>query len=198
MMTISDMDPASGAGKPLVVAHDGRAETNSQNVAGCFDRRHADVIRAIRALLKAEPTLSQRNFALAEYIDGQGKNRPTYDMDKDGFTLIAMGFTGPKAFKFKLAYIAEFNRMEAALNAPPANDDAPNPHREFPDWPLDELRAKRAVIDMYRMTFGPRSAQWMLPQLGFPLPPLDFVEMGQQLRLALDGLPPCSGQRGAA
>ncbi|MBP2150103.1 phage regulator Rha-like protein [Xanthobacter flavus] len=43
----------------------------------------------------------------------------SFDMTRDGFTLLAMGFTGAKALKFKLAYIAEFNAMEEALKAPP-------------------------------------------------------------------------------
>ena len=178
------------AGKPIVVANHGRAITNSRNVADCFEKRHGNVVRNIKNLLTAMPPASQLTFELAEYMDDQGKSRPSYNMDRDAFTLVAMSFTGPKALRFKLAYIAEFNRMEAALHRPAANDDQPGDHRQFPDWPMDELRAKRGVIDTYRKAFGPLGAQWLMPQLGFPVPPRDLVELGRQLWLALDGLPP--------
>lgn len=38
-----------------------------------------------------------------------------YIIFRDGFTLLAMGYTGPEAMRFKLAYIEAFNRMEAEL-----------------------------------------------------------------------------------
>ncbi|EBA6490188.1 Rha family transcriptional regulator, partial [Salmonella enterica] len=50
-----------------------------------------------------------------EYIDAKGEKRPMYEMTKDGFVFLVMGFTGKKAAAFKEAYIAEFNRMEAEL-----------------------------------------------------------------------------------
>ena len=154
-MTSPQLIAPQEAGKPVVFERHGRAETNSQHVAACFEKRHADVIRGIRSLVATEPSLSERNFAFTEYADSRGKMHPAYDMDRDGFTLIAMGFTGPKALRFKMAYIAEFNRMEAALHAPAANDDAPDQDREFSHWPMDEIRAKRGVVEMYRMTYGP-------------------------------------------
>ena len=111
-----------------------------------------------------------------------------------------MGFTGAKALQFKIAYIAEFNRMESALHTPPSNDNAANEHRQFPDWPLEKLRAMLSVAETYRLTFGALSAQWILVSLGFPLPPRDLIEIGRQLLLALDGLPPhlANASRGAA
>ena len=56
-----------------------------------------------------------RNFALVEYRDAKGEARPQYLMTRDGFTFLAMGFTGAKAARFKELYIAEFNRMEEEL-----------------------------------------------------------------------------------
>jgi hypothetical protein len=77
-------------------------------------------------------------------------------------------------------------------NAPPvgANDEGHPQHREFPDWPLEELRTKKGTADLYRMVYGPLSAQWIMPQLGFPTPPRELVDLGRQLGLALEGLPP--------
>ena len=51
----------------------------------------------------------------ANYIDDQAKNRPMFIIFKDGFTLLVMGYTGPEAMRFKLAYIEAFNRMEEEL-----------------------------------------------------------------------------------
>lgn len=57
--------------------------------------------------------------------------------------------------------------------------------RHFPDWPMDELRTKRGVVDMYRMLYGVMAAQWVSPQMGFPSPPLELVENGRQMLLVL-------------
>ncbi len=57
--------------------------------------------------------------------------------------------------------------------------------RAFPDWPLEEMRTKRSVVDMYRLTFGNQAAQWVCPKLGSPIPPLDLIEHGRQMSLTL-------------
>ena len=59
---------------------------------------------------------ADRNFILSEYTDEQGKPRKQYILTRDGFTLLAMGFTGAKAMQFKVAYINAFNRMESIIN----------------------------------------------------------------------------------
>ena len=51
------------------------------------------------------------NFRQSSYFNVQGKEQPCYEMTKDGFTLLAMGFTGKKAIEFKLNYINAFNTM---------------------------------------------------------------------------------------
>lgn len=57
--------------------------------------------------------------------------------------------------------------------------------RPFPDWPMEELRTKRGVVDMYRMLYGCMAAQWISPQMGFPSPPLELVEHGRQYTMTL-------------
>lgn len=92
------------------------ARVSSLKVANCFSKRHADVIRAIENAISPNSGLSkdfnERNFALVKYRDSKGEMRPAYAMTRDGFTLIAMGFTGKKAMQFKEAYIRRFNEME--------------------------------------------------------------------------------------
>ena len=55
------------------------------------------------------------NFAESSYLNSQGKKQPMYLITRDGFTLLAMGYTGEKAMKFKEAYIKQFNAMEKIL-----------------------------------------------------------------------------------
>lgn len=86
-------------------------------MAAYFDKRHDNVLRDIVNLLKIEEikTFASNHFAMSEYRDAKGRTYPAYFMTKDGFTLLAMGFSGPKALEFKLAYIAAFDAMEERL-----------------------------------------------------------------------------------
>lgn len=56
-------------------------------------------------------------------------------------------------------------------------------HRPFPDWPLDEMRSKKGTVDLYRMCYGVMAAQWVMPQLGFPVPPKEMIDNGRQFHL---------------
>ncbi|WP_334151612.1 phage regulatory protein/antirepressor Ant [Hyphomicrobium sp.] len=105
---------------PVVFAKDGAVFTSSRDVADAFEKNHRDVLRAIRNLIDAEPSLELRNFAPFKINDLTGESTSHYEMDRDGFTLLAMGFTGSKALQWKLRYIEAFNRMEAELRSRPA------------------------------------------------------------------------------
>lgn len=97
---------------------DGHPVTSSLRIAEVFGKDHAKVLRDIRNILAQVPeSFGEANFGLAEYLDAQGKPRPAYDLSRDGFALLAMGFTGPEALAFKLAYIERFNAMEADLGS---------------------------------------------------------------------------------
>jgi Rha family phage regulatory protein len=187
-MTFEDMPSPEGDSNPVVFIDYGQVRATSLDVAAYFGKRHADVVRSIRALLEAEPGFNERTFALIECVDDRGRRQPAFTMNRDGFTLVAMGFTGPNALRFKWAYIQAFNQMESQLHTSQGVGVAPSlAHREFPDWPLDEMRTKKGVTDMYRMAYGPLSAQWIMPQLGFPTPPETMIELGRQLLLNLIG-----------
>ena len=95
---------------------DGQITTTSNQVAEHFGKRHADVIRAIRKL-DAPKEFTERNFALSEFTDSTGRVLPAYRLTRDGFTLLAMGFTGKEAMQWKVAYLTAFNQMEAQLLA---------------------------------------------------------------------------------
>jgi hypothetical protein len=64
----------------------------------------------------------------------------------------------------------------------------------FPEWPMDEMRTKRGVADAYRLIYGSMAAQWIMPQLGFPIPPIETVEHGRQFTMTLV---PCGKQDAA-
>ncbi|EFI5570547.1 transcriptional regulator, partial [Escherichia coli] len=116
---------------PDVTIENGRAVTTSVAVADFFRKMHKDVLKKIDNLECSEK-FSERNFAPAEYLDEQGKKRPMYQITKNGFVFLVMGFTGKKAAAFKEAYIAEFDRMEAELrqnNTPPADKIIPGDGR---------------------------------------------------------------------
>ena len=91
--------------------------TNSLLVAAKFGKNHRDVLESIRELVKgcAENSAAPM-FVETTYINEQnGQEYPMFVMNRDGFTLLVMGYNGKKAFKFKLDYIAAFNAMEKQL-----------------------------------------------------------------------------------
>lgn len=102
------------ANTPNVFIHNGKAVTSSQSVAEYFVKRHDNVIQKIKSL-DCSPEFTALNFQVSEYTDSTGRKLPMYEMTKDGFVFLVMGFTGKKAAAFKEAYIAEFNRMETQL-----------------------------------------------------------------------------------
>lgn len=105
--------------KDLVFIQNEQAITTSLKVAEVFQKNHQHVLRNIRDLSE-QINLSkigrvEKMFELSSYIDNKGESRPMYLMNRDGFSLLVMGFTGKKALKFKLDYIQAFNAMEKKL-----------------------------------------------------------------------------------
>ena len=95
----------------LVIMKDQQAVASSLQVAETFDKRHDHIIRDIEKLQKDLPNFGEM-FLPSNVPDGYGRSRKAYYMNRDGFMLLAMGFTGKKALKFKLKYIEAFNQME--------------------------------------------------------------------------------------
>lgn len=95
------------------IAADGELlTTTSQHVAAVFGKRHDNVLRTIRALMEQLPAeFNVLNFEAVAYLDEKAESRSMYRLTRDGFTLLAMRFTGKKALMFQLAYIEAFNRM---------------------------------------------------------------------------------------
>jgi len=98
----------------LVSITDQKAVTTSKIVADAFDKRHDVVLRTIRTLECSEE-FTERNFEPSSYLNEQNKPQPMYNLTRDGFTILAMGFTGKEAMQWKEKFIAAFNAMEQAL-----------------------------------------------------------------------------------
>ena len=101
---------------PALEARNGQITATSLQVAEHFQKRHTNVIRAIRNL-EVPDEFNRLNFEPVAYVDEKGERRPMYHITRDGFALLAMGFTGKEAMRWKLAYITTFNAMEAKLRA---------------------------------------------------------------------------------
>lgn len=108
---------------PVVTIVNGQPTTLSTDVAYFFEKPHNDVLKAIRAILSKLPEDRLGNFSqtVVTRVNPSGGapiQSKAYRLTRDGFTFLAMGFTGEKAQAFKWAYIDAFNRMEEALRAP--------------------------------------------------------------------------------
>ena len=87
---------------------------SSLDIAETFDKEHRRVLQDIREL-QCSDEFRQPNFVQSEYVNSQNRKQPMFLVTRDGFTILAMGYTGEKAMKFKEAYINQFNAMEELL-----------------------------------------------------------------------------------
>lgn len=101
-------------------AHD-IARVDSLYVADFFEKEHKNVLRDIDAILSPNsgfsPEFGQLNFEPTSYIDQWKRKQRCYAITRDGFTALAMGFTGKKAAQFKELYIKRFNEMEKFIKS---------------------------------------------------------------------------------
>lgn len=98
----------------IILVHNNQLRTTSRFVASAFGKRHDDVLRKLKGLECSED-FTARNFAASKYQDSTGRNLPEWEMTKDGFMFLVMGFTGKKAAAIKEAYIEAFNWMADRL-----------------------------------------------------------------------------------
>ncbi|HHP3210480.1 TPA: Rha family transcriptional regulator [Escherichia coli] len=108
--------------QPEIAIVDGQAVTSSLAVANFFSKRHDDVLKKIRTL-ECSASFTARNFSVSDYTDCTGRKLPCYQITRDGFAFLAMGFTGKRAAQFKEAYINAFNQMEKQLSKPAVPSD---------------------------------------------------------------------------
>lgn len=103
----------------LIYLKNDEAVTTSLQVAEVFGKQHTKVIRAIENLIGGlpkngdTPKMFRKSWRQNEQ---NGQRYPMYYMNRDGFSLLVMGFTGKKALEWKLKYIKAFNHMEEYIN----------------------------------------------------------------------------------
>ena len=93
---------------------EGQLLVSSREVAKNFEKEHKNVTRDIEGLISSDLSVSQMMIKTT-YKDIRNREQLEYFLTRDGFTLLAMGFTGKKALKWKLKYIEAFNKMEKEL-----------------------------------------------------------------------------------
>lgn len=95
----------------LVQVSDGRLVTTSLLIAQNFGKKHKHVLESINSL-ECSQEFGETNFRLSSYISNQNKELPMYEITRDGFVFLCMGFTGATAATWKERYINAFNQME--------------------------------------------------------------------------------------
>lgn len=102
----------------FIFAQNSELKTNSLKIAEAFNKLHKDVIRKIENL-DCSKDFYERNFTPIQVDTDLGQNRKrkdkAYEMTRDGFIFVIMGFTGKKAAAIKESYINAFNLMHKKL-----------------------------------------------------------------------------------
>lgn len=112
----------------LVTLYKNQLVTDSRQVAEHFGKQHKHVIEAVENI-KAENSALTQMFYETSYTAGTGKHYKMYLMNRDGFSLLVMGFTGKAALKWKLKFLEAFNAMEKEIRKQQAVPKiSPNPH----------------------------------------------------------------------
>lgn len=111
---------------------------NSLFLAKVFDKKHTHILDSIKAFPNDDFT--QPNFRLSSYTDSTGRTLPCYNLTRDGFSLLVMGFTGEKAYRWKIEFIKAFNEMEKRLKSNALNDLSL----------IDELKNSNLIKDEYK------------------------------------------------
>lgn len=112
-----------------------QALTTSLKVAETFEKKHQHVLRDIDSLKKDVSNFGHM-FEETSIKDSYGREQRAYFMNRDGFTLLAMGYTGKKALQFKLKYIEAFNKMEKTIR-----------EQELPQTPEERLALTMEVTN---------------------------------------------------
>lgn len=137
----------------LVEIRDNQVVVSSRQIAEKFDKEHGKIIRDIKKLIEQTGSANfgdtPKMFYKTAYIHEQNKQEyPMYLMNRDGFTILVMGFTGQDALEWKIKYIQAFNAMEKELQASKQQSTLPdftNPVVAARAW-ADELEAKQKAL----------------------------------------------------
>jgi Rha family phage regulatory protein len=164
----------------LVQITDGQIVVESRKIAEHFDKQHKHVLDAIENIT-AENSAVTPMFCETTYTAGTGKAYKEYLMNRDGFSLLVMGFTGKKALEWKIKYIQAFNAMEEELRKPkiiPEKSDALQSKRVEIMERNARTRAanlllkiaERTNIPEYKAVCNAKAAEMVTGEMILPLP----------------------------
>lgn len=116
-MTESYVVPLASDGKPVVFVKGNAVYTDSRTLAADTGKQHGHILRDIDHLAKEMPLQDWRALfsAVSEFSPTANRDVRYFEMTRDGFMLLAMGFTGKEWTEWKLKLIGAFNYMEAQL-----------------------------------------------------------------------------------
>lgn len=126
----------------LVEIKNNQVVVNSRDVAEHFGKRRDHVLRDIEELIRKDPPKIGEMFHRVETPDSYGRMQKSYYMNRDGFSLLVMGFTGKEAIEWKLKYIEAFSEMEKKLKNPLALPNFSNPAEAARAW-ADEFEKRK-------------------------------------------------------
>ena len=164
----------------LVKINDGQIVVESRKIAEHFDKQHKHVLDAIENI-KAENSAVTPMFCETTYTAGTGKAYKEYLMNRDGFSLLVMGFTGKKALEWKIKYIQAFNAMEEELRKPKEIPEK-NSVLQSKRVEIMELNsrtraanlllkiAERTNIPEYKAVCNAKAAEMVVGEMILPLP----------------------------
>ena len=153
-----------------------RLFVTSLEISNHFGKQHKNVIQAIENL-DCSTDFNRLNFKLVKYQDSKGEKRPAYEITRDGFVFLCMGFTGQQAALWKERYIDAFNAMETALREQPG---------ELPQLRSENRALARKVSGLSRLLAAqcPEwAAAWRYRELG-----LSYREVGRLLGKSEDSV----------
>jgi len=119
MQTLLNFADPTTARSSLFMSTNGEPFTTSRAIAERFGKKHKNVIQTIEKLLSKMPNseFGRLNFQPSSYLNAQQKSQPEYRLTHDGFAFLAMRFTGKQAVEWQIAFLTDFNQLEAEAKA---------------------------------------------------------------------------------
>jgi len=131
----------------LVYIENGRVMTDSLTVAEVFGKEHKNILRDIKNLESSEE-FNRLNFEHTHYTHHQNKQQyPKYLITQDGFTFLAMGYTGKLAATFKEKYIKAFNEMRTKLESS-ISYKIEDPIRRAEAWIVEQKEKQQLLLQI--------------------------------------------------
>lgn len=153
----------------LVIMQNQQAVTSSMNVADTFDKNHRDVLKSIDEIKEGVAQKFADLFFETTYTHEQNKQQyRMFLMNRDGFTLLAMGFTGTKAMQFKLDYLNAFNEMEDQLKDQQLQFKIPQTYKEAllqlveKEEQNEQLQTKNLTLQQQNKELQPKASYYDL------------------------------------